>query len=371
MLNDSLKRSQFLRRLRLRSLRLALTAWAGLAGLLMLSGATAFASGAPSIEALSASHVTQNDATLEAQINPEGLETTYELRIGDPSPRSELVRNVLLAKGVIPAQAPEEAISVDLASSPEHLEIQPGTQYAYVILATSASGTVEQHAVFETLVTPPTIDSESVSNVSEHDATLDAEINPNGRYTGYEFQVDPNGSYDLPGPDCPFELPGYAQCEGFHAGEPLPAGLAEPQPAYIPADTGEQSVSLDLASIGATLQPATTYHYHVLAASGGAPVVQGGDETFNTPSPSAAGGGQSETINPPPVGSGAPLSAPAAPLPGARIDAPAAAQPLTRAQKLARALKACDRKPKRERSRCRQEAVRKYAPATRANSKRA
>ena len=98
----------------------------------------------------------------------------------------------------------------------------------------------------------PVIESESVSNVTERDATLEAQINPNGAYTGYEFQIDTNASYRLEGPVCPFEFPDSAQCDAIRAGEPLPAGLVEPQPQYIPAGTGDRSVSLDLASIGAT-----------------------------------------------------------------------------------------------------------------------
>ena len=75
---------------------------------------------------------------------------------------------------------------------------------------------------------------------------------------------------------------------GDRYGEPLPAGLVEPKPQYIPACTGEQSVGLDLASIGATLQPGTTYHYRV-AVSNGAQGAQAPDRTFTTPSAGAAG----------------------------------------------------------------------------------
>jgi hypothetical protein len=130
---------------------------------------------------------------------------------------------------------------------------------------------------------PPTIESESVSNVTEHDATLEAQIETGGLYTGYWFQIDTNSSYHFTQAVCPFEFPGDAQCESIVAGEPLPPGLVEPQPQYIPAGSEDQSVSVDLASIGATLQPGTTYHYRVLASTGGSPTVQGPDQTFTTP----------------------------------------------------------------------------------------
>jgi hypothetical protein len=83
---------------------------------------------------------------------------------------------------------------------------------------------------------------------------------------------------------CPLELPGYAECESFIIGEPLPPGLLEPSPASIPAGSSTQTVSVELASIGATLEPDTTYHFRVIATNtsdGG--IVYGADERFTTP----------------------------------------------------------------------------------------
>jgi hypothetical protein len=124
---------------------------------------------------------------------------------------------------------------------------------------------------------PPSIDSESASDVTVHDATLEAKINPHGAYTGYEFQIDTSSSYNYTKPNCPL-----GSCDSISVGEPLPAGLVEPSPEAIPAGSGDQSVSLDLASIGAALQPATTYHYRVIASNGGSPTVEGPDQTFTT-----------------------------------------------------------------------------------------
>jgi hypothetical protein len=128
----------------------------------------------------------------------------------------------------------------------------------------------------------PTIESVSVSGITEHDATLEAQINTQGSYTGYWFQIDTNSSYDFTQADCPFDFPDYAECDSIAVGEPLPAGLVEPHPEYIQAGSGDQLVKLDLASIGATLEPATTYHYRVLASSGGYPIVVAPDQTFET-----------------------------------------------------------------------------------------
>jgi hypothetical protein len=134
----------------------------------------------------------------------------------------------------------------------------------------------------------PVIESESVSGVSEHDATLEAQIETGGLYTGYQFEIDTNSSYNFTRFVCPFSFPGSAQCESIVDGEPLPAGLVEPYPQYIPAGSGDRSVSLDLASIGATLAPGTTYHYRVTASNGGQGA-QGPDQTFTTPPAVASG----------------------------------------------------------------------------------
>ena len=129
---------------------------------------------------------------------------------------------------------------------------------------------------------PPTIESVSVSGIIEHDATLQAQINTQGSYTGYWFQIDTNPSYDFTQADCPFEFPADGECDSIRVGEPLPAGLVEPHPEYIQAGLGDQSVKLDLAGIGATLQPAMTYHYRMLATDGDNPTVVYPDQTFET-----------------------------------------------------------------------------------------
>lgn len=145
----------------------------------------------------------------------------------------------------------------------------------------------------------PTIESEYATNVTQTDATLNAKIDTGGLYTGYWFQIDTSSSYDFTQPGCPFEFPGDAQCELILVGEPLPAGLVEPEPEYIPAGSGDRTVSLDLASIRATLQPDTTYHYRVIASTAGNATAQGPDQTFTTLGVGAAGTEPSEVMTEP------------------------------------------------------------------------
>jgi len=141
---------------------------------------------------------------------------------------------------------------------------------------------------------PPVIESESATNITSTSATLGAVIDPNGLETGYEFQIDTNGSYNYTQPVCPQLLPAEITCDSIIDGPPPP--VREPQPEQIAAGLGGQAVSLDLASIGTTLQPGTTYHYRVIAANGGSPTVQGPDQTFTTP-PGGTGGAAAPSIN--------------------------------------------------------------------------
>ncbi|MGD0451985.1 MAG: hypothetical protein ABSB69_00170 [Solirubrobacteraceae bacterium] len=337
---------------------------------LAVSGATlpasALAATSPSVESLSASNVTQDNATVEARVNPQGLETTYELFMPeDPcNVPDECIRvHVVLAQGSIPATAPDESIGVNLAS--KDVSMEAGEQYGVAIIAKNSAGTVEEHFTFRTpskdatSPSPPSIDSESVSNVTEHDATLEAQIDPNGLQTAYEFQIDTNGSYNYTKPACPL-----GACEAISVGEPLPAGLVEPHPESIPAGSDARTVSLDLASIGATLQPATTYHYRVITSNGSGPTVEGPDQTFTTPTQPTSPQGTA----PPPSGGAGSL---ASELPGAFSATVATVVPTgiskpkakasTNAQKLAKALKLCEKKPKKQRSSCKKQAEKKYA----------
>jgi hypothetical protein len=136
----------------------------------------------------------------------------------------------------------------------------------------------------------PTIQSESVSKITSTDATLEAEIDPQGAEAGvfYQFQLllDPGEApTEL---ECPSSLPGYSTCAGPSDPSALPlewiCGECEAEPS-VP-------VSLDLASAGASLEPGRTYYFRVLAADRKfsedvaewePPAVVGASKSFTTP----------------------------------------------------------------------------------------
>jgi hypothetical protein len=156
---------------------------------------------------------------------------------------------------------------------------------------------------------PPTILSQSASNVTTTDATLEAEIDPNGRDTVYELQIDTTGDFSFyQTSSCALNVPGVGCTTEVVAGDPLAPGLVQPPEYTLPASDEPQQVSVNMAGIGAILQPGTTYHYRAIAANG-EQIVEGPDQTFTTPSP-----GSPDTTSPgqPPHGSAGPPSLPAA-----------------------------------------------------------
>src|SRR6476661_8733247 len=148
----------------------------------LCAAATASADSAPSIESESVSQITVTDATVEAQINPGGLETAYQFRVvADPCHASplncELVTDPLFPSphGVIAPASGSHLVSLDLNSA--GLTLEPGREYHYAVFATNSEGTESgPDQTFKTDV-PPSVESESVSNVTGTDATLEAEIN--------------------------------------------------------------------------------------------------------------------------------------------------------------------------------------------------
>ena len=146
----------------------------------------------PSVFDESVSRITEHDATLEASINPNGLKTTYRFRLesGCLPPRECLVIETYpLPSGEIPASSEVHQVTLDLNSAGVTLE--PYTEYRYSLEATSSGGTTEGPGHFFTTApaSAPSIQGESVSNITPTDATVEAKINPEGLETTYEVWV--------------------------------------------------------------------------------------------------------------------------------------------------------------------------------------
>ena len=146
------------------------------------------------------------------------------------------------------------------------------------------------------LASQPTIESESVSNVTETDATLETTLNIEGVEPGayYQFELAQN----------PSELAPEFTCRVFSEGEPPCFGAPElkgslPLGVAVGLALGGKNPahkSLELTKLR-TLSPNTTYYYRVVAAQAIVtvdtvdwvpPAVQGPIQSFTTPGPPGA-----------------------------------------------------------------------------------
>jgi hypothetical protein len=283
--------------------------------LVVLVGPASAAAAPPTIESEWVTGVTEHNAVLHATINPNGTLTQYKLQFDESGtyhfyqpdcgvlhvPGYAYCQHVTSGderieppEGSIPAGSDAVEVSVDLASI--GATIEPNRTYHYRAIAANGAPEVEgPDQTFTTppvVASPPSIISESVSNVSSTDATLEAQVNPNGLLTVYELQIDTTGNFKFfQTSSCPLNVPGMGCATEVVNGDPLAPGLVQPPEYSLPAADGPQRVSVNMATIGAVLQPGTTYHYRAIAANGDQ-TVTGPDQTFTTPSPDTTPPGQ-------------------------------------------------------------------------------
>lgn len=146
-------------------------------------------------------------------------------------------------------------------------------------------------------------------------------------------------------------------------------GTVATEPSQVPLYGVEEihvSVRLD------NLAPNTTYHYWIVGANEESGVEHGEEQTFTTGSPTpslpalAPEGAAPESKTPASTPE-YPLLTGIAPVP---IKKAPVVKTLTRAQHLAKALAACNRKPKKQRAACKSQARKKYGPVTKKKKKK-
>ena len=324
----------------------------------------------PTIESVSVSSITEHDATLEAQINPNGLETTYQffLWVGCYPASCEHISEVRPALPVetLPSTQGEQSVSLDLNSAGVTLE--PNRDYYYSVVATNSAGeTHREGGIFRTPSEPTGenggAETGAASNISQTGATLSGIVSAWGwREATYVFEYGTSTSYGQSAPIPPGVIGPRVTCG-------LPCG---------PPHSEQFSVAENLTE----LQPNTIYHYRLVSITNGHTSF-GKDATFTTSeafaeplnaiSPSTTGGGElpskisggqldNSSTQP---GSGTSSSTPLVPSLGKTIHL----NSLTRAQKLAKALKVCMKEPKKQRWACLRQAGKKYAMTARKSSR--
>ena len=211
----------------------------------------------PVIDGLSTANVSARGVSLQAQINPNGQDTTYHFEyINDASFQATGftgATSIPTPDGDLSAVPGDQPVQQDISS------LALATLYHYRVVASNSDATVTSAAQSFTTLPAVQIDSTSAREVASTSATLDAQVNPDGLASTYQFQyVD----------DASFQASGYATATSL----PTPAG-------EIGAGLGDVAVSQHLQG----LRPGITYHYRLIAVNeSAAPGINSPDHTFTT-----------------------------------------------------------------------------------------
>jgi hypothetical protein len=195
--------------------------------------------GPPRVDGTSASGETKTTATLEAQVNPDGVDSTYHFEYGTTSAYGT---SAPVPDGALGAGASDQAASVEVK------ELRAGVTYHYRVVAVNAAGRSAGPDATFTTVPPARIDGVTISGVSASSAMIHALINPLGTDTTYHLEYGPSTGYgaSIPTPD-----------------------------ADIGSGSGDQAVTQQLNGLAAN----TTYHVRVVAVNALGSVT-GADHTF-------------------------------------------------------------------------------------------
>ncbi len=187
-----------------------------------------------------ASSIATPVATLNATVDPNGLDTHYYFEYGPTTSYG-------ISTSIEDAGAGTANVQVSAAIS----GLAPGTTYYFRIVATSATGTTYGGPVPFVTQPPPTVITATEPQVAEEQATISGTVNPHGLDAQYHFK--------------------YGETEAY--GSSTPTG-----------DAGSGTSAVQETATITELQPGKTYHYRLVATSS-AGSASGKDATFITTSP--------------------------------------------------------------------------------------
>jgi len=292
-----------------------------------------------------ATNITTDSATLEGKLGPQPIATSWYFQY---APQFTCTWEHASTTAEQQDTKLGEVDEVSAAVS----NLQPGTYYHVCLVAKNRIGsTVGWERSFLTESTAPKIESVSAQSTST-EATIEAKTNPDAQTATCEVQ--------------------YGTSEAYGSTVPCKEGLG---------NNGER-VLASAHIIG--LKAGTTYYFRVVVENQIGKSSPGeGKGTVTTQPSSETGGGEEKIKEEKPEEKSAPsnpitsslsttpawwlpIASPSEPEPK-----PPKAKPLTRAQKLAKTLKACARKPKKKRTRCVKQARKRYGAGLKKGSKNA
>jgi DNA-binding beta-propeller fold protein YncE len=192
-------------------------------------------------------------ATLRAEVNPEGQETSYHFEY---TTEKEFQEHGFTGATRIPSNASEdpkltgstEAL-FELDKISAEVEVTPETEYRCRAVAENAEGKSTGQEGSFTSLPPLEVDATFATAVEEEAATLNAEVNPLGITTSAYFQYVDAATYEK-------------DIEELGAGHGFDHAIKAPEEA-IELGAGEEPVAA--ATKVAGLSPGTEYRYRVVA----------------------------------------------------------------------------------------------------------
>ena len=186
--------------------------------------------GPPSVTYQTPTGITQSEATLNAQIDPDQLETKYSFQYGETT-----------AYG---SEVPVGGEAIGSGSTPLTRQaaltgLRAGVAYHYRVVAENEAGTTDGPDQTFTTVAPAPIDATYATAVGASEASLHTQIDPLGNDTHYYFQYGTEPCGQNP-----------AVCQ------------STPAPPGEDIGSGTEDVAREVTLTG--LAPGTTYYYRVL-----------------------------------------------------------------------------------------------------------
>ena len=201
--------------------------------------------GAPVIDSESATNIGSRSATINAEVNPFGVDTTCTFQYVDDTDFQSTGFTGANVKTAACAPADLGSTFSDQAASANLTGLTLNTTYDFRVIATNSDGTTDGTAAQFTTLGPVSIDSESASNIGSTTAELDTEINPLGTDTSCEFQYVNDTTF---------------QSSGFTSGAVVTVPCS---PQDLGAGVGDVSALADISG----LKPNTTYDFRAVASN--------------------------------------------------------------------------------------------------------
>jgi hypothetical protein len=230
----------------------------------------------PIVDSESVSSITTEGATLEAQVNPNYQETSFQFEYSTSQAAVENHEGT-----AVPGEFSLPPVFGDQPASVPVSGLQPGTTYFYRVLATNETGTREGTIQPFTTVGPPIVVTGTAQNVTRSTAELaGGTVDPVGEPVTWYYRYIDQAGYEKGLAENPADP--YA-----HGASSIPIG-------HLPAEYGPKP----LPAVTLTeLKPGTTYHF-ALVATGQAGTTLGHDATFTTgaPTPPAVSTGAASNV---------------------------------------------------------------------------